>query len=372
MNKNKLKTDKYLTGFKKYVSIESAIKHIADFFEEEESFFSRRSSKSSAPLSENFGPYELFKFSEAMNLYNNVVMNYGSESGYARDLLQEFLKNGNRKQIAKAPAIDEVEALRLRFPNFSQAIDQLAAATALSHLSNQQYFVMKPLLLLGPAGVGKTAFCQSVAKLLNVPFKRFDIAQMTSNAILSGLSLSWSSGQPGELLRYMSSSPVINPMILFDEIDKAAGHVHHPIEPTLLTLLEPESARAFKDEAMKLSFDCQHILCFATANDALSMSQPLLSRFDVVQIRKPNQLETRVIIKNMYQDFLKNHAWGKLFSTALDDKVVDRLVEYTPRRIKAILQAAFGKAARRNSNEIGVMDIENLQYEETSRRIGFV
>ncbi len=372
MKIKKTKHGKLIDGFTKYVAAEEEVIHNAQFTEIDD-FFGYRKKRKEKQLVENYGPFELYTINEMMHLYHNAEFTFGRENcGHAQSLLRDINKHGNRKQIAKAPGIFYIESLRNRFPNFQQAIDQIAAATALSKISEHQNFVMKPLLLLGPAGVGKTAFCQAVAKIIDVPFKRIDIAQATTNAILSGLSLSWSTGHIGEILKYLTTSPVINPILLFDEIDKASGNYRHQVEPTLLTLLEAESSRSFKDEAMQLSINCEHMIIFATANDASQMSQPLLSRFDVVNIRKPNQGEMKVIIQNMYEDYLNKNAWGKSFHPTLSEKVINLLIEHTPRRIKAILQAAFGKAALRGSQEIGECDIENLEYETPSRKIGFI
>lgn len=372
MNHKKPKHGKLLDGFAKYVVTEKEVIHAAQFAQEDD-FFGYRKKSREKELVENDGPFELYHFSEAMYLYDNAELTYGRENiSHARALLRDINKHGNRKQVAKAPCIFDIETLRNRFPNFKQAIDQIAAATALSKISEHQNFVMKPLLLLGPAGVGKTAFCQAIAKIIDVPFRRIDIAQTTTNAILSGLSLSWSTGQIGEILKYLTTSKVINPILLLDEIDKANGNYRHPIEPTLLTLLEAESAKAFKDEALQLSINCEHMIIFATANDASNMSQPLLSRFDVVNVRKPNRDEMVGIIQNMYQDYLNKNAWGKSFHPTLNEKVVSLLINHTPRKIKAILQAAFGKAALRGSQEIGENDIEILEYEVSKMKIGFI
>jgi DNA polymerase III delta prime subunit len=378
MQKATLKQFKKLAGFAKYVTLESEIIHnVVEKVEDEEDFFSRRQKRIARgeSLHENAGPAVFFSFAEAVHLYNNAETTYGKENiSQARHLIREAINKGCRKQYAKAPIVEDIQALRERYPNFGEAIDQIASATALAQLGDLDKFEMKPLLLLGPAGVGKTAFCQSVAKILSAPFQRIDLAQLTTNAILAGLSLSWSTGTPGEIFKFMSTSDVINPVLLLDEIDKIGGYQHHSIEPTLLTLLESESSKNFKDEALKLAINCQHLVVFATANHIEKISNPLLSRFDVVQVQPPNQQEIRIIINNIYLDYLNSQKWGMFFSQSLDQQVIQKLLPYSPRRIKAIIQSALGRAALRGAREIQENDVHVLEYLDESKKakIGFI
>lgn len=72
--------------------------------------------------------------------------------------------------LAKLPAdiFDELERLRIDFPNFSEAIDYYRQQFALAQLSYHNIFYADPLLLLGPPGIGKTFFCNALSKIIGV------------------------------------------------------------------------------------------------------------------------------------------------------------------------------------------------------------
>ena len=230
---------------------------------------------------------------------------------------------------------------------------------------------MPPLLLLGPAGVGKTAFAQEFAKILGVYFKRIDIGLTTTGSVLSGLSLGWGSGHTGDIFKIIIASEVANPLLMLDEIDKMGHQSAYPIEPTLLALLEKESAEDFKDEAIQLHLNCKHFLWIATANDEHLISEPLKSRFTIVNIRMPTREETKHIVRSIYRKIKANNPWGNAFKNELDDFVTDLLVDLSPREITRTMHAAFGKAAVRGGQEVTSSDFL-LPSKVATRQIGFV
>ncbi|MGZ4956158.1 MAG: AAA family ATPase [Methylobacter sp.] len=65
----------------------------------------------------------------------------------------------------------QLDQLRLAFPNFSEAIDFYQEQFALSRLADSAVFSANPLLMVGPPGIGKTAFCHALAKLVATHFE---------------------------------------------------------------------------------------------------------------------------------------------------------------------------------------------------------
>lgn len=81
-------------------------------------------------------------------------------------------------------------------------------------------------LFAGPPGVGKTFMAENFANILGLPYKRFDMtgyANRDSLEELEGISTFWKSAKPGTLTSYVAENPKC--VILFDEIEKAAGEV---------------------------------------------------------------------------------------------------------------------------------------------------
>lgn len=360
------------SGFAKYVNIEKElIKYLSDdlFTINKQNNFNGSNTK---VFAENVGDCKLFSIIEVENFYTNAKTIYGKESAsYVQQKIENACQFGNRRQLSKAPKLDKLTLLREQFPNFSQAIDMIEGAFALSHISPNGYLQISPLLLLGPPGVGKTAFVQSLGKLIGINFTRIDIGTSSSSAILGGLSLTWGSGRCGEIFNLLTDSEMMNPIVMLDEIDKAVGNHVAPIEPILLSLLETESAASFKDEAISIKLDASKIIWIATANYKEQISEALLSRFTFVEIKQPNREQTKKIILNIYKNTKTINAWGESFAAELEDDVINKLSENTPRVASKLLQQAFGMAAINKRHKILVDDIPNKKTTK-SKSIGFL
>ncbi len=378
MTKNKTKANKQtqVTHFKKHVAIEKLVlEEIAELEMLRSLKSDSRARKKSEPtFIENIGAVEIFSMVEAETNFNKASEIYGDErTRYAKGLLAEIAKEGNRKNLAGPPGLESLQDLRRDFPNFSEAIDQVECAVALSHLAEQKWFQMQPILLLGPAGVGKTAFAQRFANLLGVYFSRIDVGTMSTASVLTGLSLGWGSGHIGEMLKTITSSPTANPLIMLDEVDKMAGHYMTPMEPVMLSLLEKESAATFRDEALLLHVNCKHILWVATANDISRLSEPMRSRFNIVNVKSPSKEQVPNILQSIYRKILQNNPWGHKFTQSLDDKVIERLSTYSPRQASNLMLLALGKAAVSGNTAINPNDIPKGDAVEPQKvRMGFL
>lgn len=378
MTKNKTKANKQpqVTHFKKHVALEKLVlEEIAELEMLRNLKSDSRARKKSEPtFIENIGAVEIFSMVEAETNFNKASEIYGDErTRYAKNLLAEIAKGGNRKNLAGPPLAEALHDLRRDFPNFSEAIDQIEYAAALSQLAGKEWFQMQPILLLGPAGVGKTAFAQRFASTLGVYFRRIDVGTMSTASVLTGLSLGWGSGHLGEILKTITTSPTANPLIMLDEIDKMAGHYMAPMEPTLLSLLEKESSASFRDEALLLRVNCKHILWIATANELDKLSEPMQSRFNIVNVKSPSKEQVPNILQSIYRKILQNNPWGHKFTQSLDDKVIERLSTYSPRQASNLMLLALGKAAVNGNTSINPNDIPVCDAGEPQKvRMGFL
>lgn len=328
--------------------------------------------KDDVTFAEKAGEIALFSVAEVRNLFENAAEIYGEDRyRHAQMLLKGIAENPDRRAASKAPTKVFFESLRQSFPNFNEVIDALDEARALSELTTNSWFHTPPLLLVGAAGIGKTAFAHALAKGLDVDFNRFDIATTTMASALGGLSFGWGGGHIGQIFNGMIKSKTVNPLFMPDEVDKGRGHDFSPITPLLLALLEKESAASFKDEAILLSLNCSHINWIATANDINLMSEPLLSRFNIVNVHAPSSQQMPLVIKSIYFKLLKANPWGKSFSENLEINVIDKLSSMNPREIQIELKLAFEKVAIMRRNTIEPSDI-CLKKLPIKNRIGFL
>ena len=363
------------THFGKHVELEKLVREDVAEREILRSLKNESSTRKKNSLSfvENVGAVEIFSMLDAESNFNKADELYGEDrTRYAKGLLTDISKRGNRKNLAGPPPAEALKDLRRDFPNFNEAIDQIEYAAALSQLAGKDWFQMQPLLLLGPAGVGKTAFAQAFANILSVYFRRLDVGTMSTASVLVGLSLGWGSGHIGEVLKTITSSPTANPLIMLDEIDKMAGHYMAPMEPVMLSLLEKESSASFIDEALLLRINCKHILWIGTANDIEKLSEPMRSRFNIVNVQSPSKEHVPNVLRSIYRKILQGNPWGHKFSKDLDVKVIERLSTYSPREASNLMLLALGRAAVGGNTSIDPNNIPMRDTGDQKMRMGFL
>ncbi len=360
-------------GFRRYLAAEKELLRQVRLSESEDrSTFLRRQRKSARPqFVETCGAVQLFSMSEVACMYDDAEIQLGKENReYVENQLRSIAAKGDRRGLAKAPTNDQLLALRRRFPNASEVMDVIDRAAALSRLSPQQYFEMQPLLIAGDPGVGKTAVVQAIAETIKVSFLRIDIATLSTGSQLFGTSLTWSTGRTGAIYNRLAEVPEINPVLFLDELDKASGNYQSPVVPPLLSLLEQETSRCFRDEAIPIALNASNILWFATANDLQEISAPLLSRFTIVEMQRPKGEEAITVAREIYRAICKRSSWGKAFPHEPDRSVLQQLEEWTPRDMSRLLRRAFGEAAREGRTFLLVSDIPR-KPSNAKRSVGF-
>ena len=80
--------------------------------------------------------------------------------------------------------------------------------------------------LCGSAGVGKTQICQSVAEALGRPFKMISLGGESDVSSLIGHNFTYVGSGSGSIINTLIDSKSMNPILLFDELDKV-GETNH-------------------------------------------------------------------------------------------------------------------------------------------------
>jgi len=284
----------------------------------------------------------------------------------------EMLANGVEKDMLPSPDPSVLAPLYIRFPNFHEALDKVSKQLHLLKRSGKAVpLKLRPLLLAGGSGVGKSHFAWQLAKTLGASAREVDFATATAGFVLAGASPQWADAKHGMVFDELIYGRYGNPVFIGNEIDKSSQEgVRFPPVGPLYTLLEPETAHRFVDEFAETAIDASYVSWVMTANDIQTIPGPLLLRMDVVQVPAPTSEQLLVIGQNIYRDLLEKAPWGQTFPPELDPAVLSRVVRAgAPRQMRNALMDALGQAAIADADCVAPEHVQTTQPQR--RSIGF-
>ncbi|MDO4633878.1 MAG: AAA family ATPase [Eubacteriales bacterium] len=149
------------------------------------------------------------------------------------------------------------------------------------------------LLLVGPAGTGKSQVAYAVARILKLPWTTLDMSSINDPEQLTGSSRIYSNAKPGIIMEAFANAGESNLVFIINELDKAAsGKGSGNPADVLLTLLDN---LGFTDNYIECMIPTVGVYPIATANDKSMISAPLMSRFAVIDIPDYTAEEKKVI-----------------------------------------------------------------------------
>ena len=149
------------------------------------------------------------------------------------------------------------------------------------------------LLLVGPAGTGKSQVAYAVARILKLPWATLDMSSINDPEQLTGSSRIYSNAKPGIIMEAFYNAGESNLVFIINELDKAAaGKGNGNPADVLLTLLDN---LGFTDNYIECMIPTSGVYPIATANDKSQISAPLMSRFAVIDIPDYTPREKKII-----------------------------------------------------------------------------
>ncbi len=203
--------------------------------------------------------------------------------------------------------------------------DRIVESLAVQRLTNNPQGQI--LCLVGPPGVGKTSIARAIAEAMGRKFVRMSLGGVHDEAEIRGHRRTYIGAQPGRIIESMRQAGTVNPVLLFDEIDKLSSDFRGDPASAMLEALDSAQNFAFVDHFVELPYDLSHCLMLTTANDAERIPRPLLDRMELIDV--PSYLideKIQIAVRHLLPKQLKKHGLTKT-NLRLPDALLAQLID---------------------------------------------
>lgn len=191
--------------------------------------------------------------------------------------------------------------------------------------------VSSPIIcLVGPPGVGKTTFAESISKALDRNFVKISLGGMSDSAELVGHRRAYIGSNPGKIVTSLIKCGSNNPVFLLDEVDKLKKDYKGDPASTLLDILDVSQNKRFVDNYIDEEIDLSKILFILTANDISNIPPALLDRLEIIDLTGYTDNEKLLISENyIIPSALKKHGLKNTIIKFETDAIKKIINEYT-------------------------------------------
>ncbi|WP_440657804.1 AAA family ATPase [Ensifer adhaerens] len=241
-----------------------------------------------------------------------VISGIGNEAtAEGKRVAKEFAKFKQRPlPLSNMPELTGVRSrLVAEFPHAVAVVDNV-----LEGLSGRPTVQMRPTILVGEPGGGKTRFARRLSEELGTPYELISCGGFNDSAI-GGTARRWSSGEPSLPVMAVRRHECAGPVVILDEIEKIGTSRHNGnLHDVLIGLFEPETSRRWHDPYLQAQCDLSHVSWLMTANSVEPVPAALRDRCRILRFPDPGAdqlpLFATRILERLYIDAGHDPRWA--------------------------------------------------------------
>jgi ATP-dependent Lon protease len=174
---------------------------------------------------------------------------------------------------------------------------------------------------------------------------------------------------PGRIINGMKEAKTMNPVFLFDEVDKIGMDFRGDPASALLEVLDPEQNKEFTDHYLEFAFDLSKVFFITTANTTETIPRPLLDRMELIEVPGYTEHEKVKIAEHyLTPKQLSEHGLNKDMLALRESAVIGIINYYTResgvRNLERRIASICRKAARRiveKKTKKAIVNSKNLE-----------